>query len=144
LVTIVCVALLVATTVVHYEILRLLSFWLGRIPIQPRAKMLLVMLGTFVSHALHVVLYALGYALLAEHFHLGALGGSADLAFVDYLYFSAETYTSLGFGDLVPLGPLRLLAGAETLNGLLLIGWSASYIYISMERFWTAADSSRS
>jgi hypothetical protein len=23
------------------------------------------------------------------------------------------------------------------LNGLLLIGWSASYAYIAMERFWT-------
>jgi diguanylate cyclase (GGDEF)-like protein len=31
---------------------------------------------------------------------------------------------------------MRLLAGAEALNGLLLIGWSASFIYISMERFW--------
>ena len=27
-------------------------------------------------------------------------------------------------------------AGAEALNGLLLIGWSASYAYIAMERFW--------
>ena len=29
-----------------------------------------------------------------------------------------------------------MLAGGEALNGLLLIGWSASYTYISMERFW--------
>ena len=40
-------------------------------------------------------------------------------------------------GDLTPSGPMRLLAGVEALNGLLLIGWSASYIYISMERFWS-------
>ncbi|MFD2270083.1 hypothetical protein ACFS07_00430 [Undibacterium arcticum] len=32
---------------------------------------------------------------------------------------------------------MRLLAGMEGLNGLLLIGWSASYIYIAMERFWS-------
>ena len=54
------------------------------------------------------------------------------------MYFSAETYTSLGFGDLTPNGPVRLLAGVEALNGLLLIGWSASFTYISMERFWSA------
>jgi hypothetical protein len=36
----------------------------------------------------------------------------------------------------VPSGSLRLLAGVEALNGLLLIGWSASYVYIAMERFW--------
>jgi hypothetical protein len=35
-----------------------------------------------------------------------------------------------------PVGPIRLLAGLEALNGLLLIGWSASYTYIAMERFW--------
>ena|ERR671922_80488 len=35
-----------------------------------------------------------------------------------------------------PLKELRLLAGMEALNGLLLIGWSASYTYIAMERFW--------
>ena len=29
-----------------------------------------------------------------------------------------------------------MLAGMEALNGLLLIGWSASYTYIAMERFW--------
>ena len=37
------------------------------------------------------------------------------------------SFTSLGFGDIVPTGAVRLLAGAECLNGLLLIGWSASY-----------------
>ena len=54
------------------------------------------------------------------------------------MYFSAETCTSLGSGDLTPNGPVRLLAGVEALNGLLLIGWSASFTYISMGRFWSA------
>jgi hypothetical protein len=59
------------------------------------------------------------------------------------MYFSVETYSSLGFGDLVPIGPVRMLAGVEALNGLLLIGWSASYAYIAMERFWTNDDRAR-
>lgn len=139
---IVCVLLLVATTVLHYEVLRLLSFSIARLAIQPRAKLLVVVFGTFVSHALHVVLYAIGYALLADVMGLGTLGGGSG-AFIDYVYFSAETYTSLGLGDLMPVGPLRLIAGAETLNGLLLIGWSASFIYISMERFWTVENADR-
>ena len=134
--------LLVATTVLHYEVLRLLSFSITRLAIRSRAKLLVVVFGTFVSHALHVVLYALGYALLADVIGLGTLAGGSD-TFIDYVYFSAETYTSLGFGDLMPIGPLRLIAGVETLNGLLLIGWSASFIYISMERFWTAESADR-
>ena len=52
------------------------------------------------------------------------------------LYFSAETNTSLGYGDVTPAGPVRFFAGFETLNGLLLIGWSASYLHIAMERYW--------
>ncbi|HTN27484.1 MAG TPA: potassium channel family protein [Burkholderiales bacterium] len=121
--------------------LRLLSFSLVRLAVQTRAKLLLVIFGTFTSHALQVLLYAIGYAALAEGLNLGKLSGGTG-AFTDYLYFSAETYTSLGFGDLIPVGPLRFVAGVETLNGLLLIGWSASYIYISMERFWTAPNGS--
>ena len=142
MVIVVCVLLLVATTVLHYEVLRLLSFWITRMAMQPRAKLLVAVFGTFVSHALQVILYALGYALLADGMGLGTLGGGGN-TFIEYVYFSAETYTSLGFGDLIPVGPLRLIAGVETLNGLLLIGWSASFIYISMERFWNAESDPR-
>jgi hypothetical protein len=31
---------------------------------------------------------------------------------------------------------LRIIAGVESLNGLVLIGWSASFTYLSMEQFW--------
>jgi hypothetical protein len=31
---------------------------------------------------------------------------------------------------------MRLIASVESLNGLVLIGWSASFTYLSMERFW--------
>jgi hypothetical protein len=47
-------------------------------------------------------------------------------------------FTTLGTGDLVVSGPLRLIAGVESLNGLVLIGWSASFTYLSMEKFWEA------
>ncbi|MGH9929827.1 MAG: potassium channel family protein, partial [Pyrinomonadaceae bacterium] len=57
------------------------------------------------------------------------------------LYFSTETYTSFGYGDVIPSGDLRMVAGVEALNGLLLIGWSASYTYIAMVRFWSDGDS---
>jgi hypothetical protein len=68
------------------------------------------------------------------------MGKTTSLPFARCVYFSAETYTSLGYGDVVPHGDLRLLAGMEALNGLLLIGWTASYTYISMERLWDEAN----
>ncbi|MCJ7798375.1 MAG: potassium channel family protein [Polaromonas sp.] len=66
---------------------------------------------------------------------LSGLTGTGGASLQNCLYFSAETFSSLGFGDLIPNGPTRLLAGTEALNGLLLIGWSASHVYIAMERF---------
>ena len=89
--------------------------------------------------ALPISLYALAYHLLGDT-ALGSLSGGTTGSFASCLYFSAETFTSLGFGDVTPHGPLRLLAGMEALNGLLLVGWSASYIHLCMDRFWTDTE----
>ncbi len=101
--------------------------------------MLVVIFATFMAHAVEMAVYGSAFFMLVKYIGVGELAGSAGFSFTTCLYFSAETYTSLGFGDLMPVGPVRLLAGVEALNGLLLIGWSASYTYIAMERFWITA-----
>jgi hypothetical protein len=55
----------------------------------------------------------------------------------DAIYFSASVFTTLGFGDLSPVGPIRFVAGTEALTGLVLIGWSASFTYLEMQRYWS-------
>jgi hypothetical protein len=129
--------LVIITVVMHYEMLRRLSSTLPRLCIRPRAKLLAVVFSAFSAHAVEIALYGIAFYLLTRAPHPGTLGQTHLPPLSTCLYFSAETFTSLGFGDVIPGGPLRMLAGAECLNGLLLIGWSASYIYISMERFWT-------
>jgi len=42
----------------------------------------------------------------------------------------------VGFGDLVPIGPIRMLTAAEGLTGLALVTWSASFTFLAMQRFW--------
>ena len=42
----------------------------------------------------------------------------------------------MGFGDIEPFGYIRFLAGIEALTGLLLITWSASFLFLEMQRFW--------
>ena len=130
-----CALLVVLTTILHYEVLRGLSAGLPRVRLHSRGKLLVVIFAAFLAHAMEILLYAAAIYGLARYAQVGSLG-SGDLTFNAALYFSAETYTSLGYGDVVPTGDLRLLAGVEALNGLLLIGWSASYTYIAMERFW--------
>lgn len=131
-----CALLVVLTTVIHYEALVLMSSVLPGLRITPRAKLLLVMLGAFVAHAVEIGIYGLSAYYLMRWGQAGTLGGTEIPSLDAVLYFSSETFSSLGYGDLVPQGPLRLLSGVEALNGLLLIGWSASFAYVSMERFW--------
>lgn len=95
-----------------------------------------MVLSAFVAHAGEIALYAMAMWACVHGLGIGGFSGSIGASLQVCLYFSAETHTSLGFGDIVPLGPLRLLAGVETLNGLLLVGWSASFTYLSMARFW--------
>lgn len=139
MVVLVCLVLLVVTTVIHYEVLRGLAVLLPGLGIKPRAKLIVVIIAAFLAHALEVALYALAIWGLVRFGGLGTLDDSSRFSLDVSLYFSAETYTSLGYGDVVPGGAVRLLAGVEALNGLLLIGWSASYTYIAMERFWSDA-----
>jgi len=139
-----CVGLVVATTVTHYEVLRLLSFGLPGLRIPARAKLIIVILAAFGSHSLQMLMYGAVYYVLIHGLLLGSLLGGNSSSLETCMYFSAQTFTSLGFGDLLPAGPVRMVAGAEALNGLLLIGWSASYTYLSMERFWNGPGASGS
>jgi hypothetical protein len=131
-----CLFLLVATTVIHYEVLRLLTATLPVLRIRPRVQLIFVIIGAFVAHFIEILLYGAAYYVLASRFNVGSMGEPGPLHFSRCLYFSAETYTTLGYGDVLPHGDLRLLAGLEALNGMLLIGWTASYTFLSMERLW--------
>ena len=139
LVILFCCLLVVATTVLHYEVLRYINSWLPKLRIPDRAKLIVVILAAFVAHATEMAIYGATLYALITWGGAGALQGNPEFTLMACMYFSAETYTSLGFGDLTPIGPIRLLAAVEALNGLLLIGWSASFTYISMEKFWRGA-----
>lgn len=132
------IVMVAVTVLVHYEALRLISDRLiPRLRLHPRHQMIYVIFGVFVAHSLEVWLFAFCYQGLVET-GLGRFHGHTGGDFFDYLYFSAVSYTSLGLGDVYPTGGLRLLTGVQALTGLLMIGWSASYTYLCMERLWKA------
>ncbi|RZA02340.1 MAG: two pore domain potassium channel family protein, partial [Moraxellaceae bacterium] len=45
-------------------------------------------------------------------------------------------FTTLGLGDITPVGAIRFLAGTEALTGFVLVTWSASFTFVEMQRFW--------
>jgi hypothetical protein len=124
------------STAIHYGALSGLYRWLPGLRIPCRTKLLVVIFGAFLAHALEIAVYGLTFYVMVTDHGAGDLTAAHNVSLAVYMYFSAETYTSLGFGDVTPDGPVRLLVGTEALNGLLLIGWSASFLCISMERFW--------
>ena len=66
LVVILCALLVVATTVLHYEVLRLVNAWLPAIRVPERAKLVIVILAAFVAHVIEMAVYgATLYALIA-------------------------------------------------------------------------------
>ena len=130
------VVLVVTTIPILYESLRLTSNHLAELPLRLRARIIAVVLATFIGHTAAVWTYALAYWVLAVKWQVGGFAGLPVEGFQDCLYFSVVTYTSLGFGDHIPISHARLIAGVEALNGLLLIGWSASFTYLVMERYW--------
>jgi len=109
---------------------------MARIAMRPGRRVLCIVLVVMVAHVSEITLYAVAYAVSVTPVGLGAFGGLAVEQPLDFLYFSIVTYTSLGLGDVFPGGHLRFLAGIEALNGLLLIAWSGSFIYLTMGRLW--------
>ena len=126
---------------VHYEGLLLTSRGLQRVGGQQRVKVLYGIFSMLILHIVEIWIFgaviwlllhwpACGYIVSGASAKLGMLG------LLDSVYLSAVTYTTVGFGDVVPVGPIRFVSGMEALTGFLMIGWSASFTYLEMERFW--------
>jgi Ion channel len=71
-----------------------------------------------VAHVAEVVAWSLAYGLL-DVVPLGA----------DVLYFAFVNYTTLGYGDVLPVQRWQLLGPMAAMNGVLLFGWSTAVIF---------------
>ena len=133
---ILAVSLVIVTFVFHYRVMRWLSDGMARIAMTPGVRILVIGFVILAAHLVEIGLYAGAYALGDGVLAFGGFGGRVVAEPLDYLYFSIVSYTSLGLGDVFPSGLLRFITGVEALNGLLLIAWSGSFIYIAMGRLW--------
>jgi hypothetical protein len=58
-------------------------------------------------------------------------------------YFSAVTYTTTGYGDVVLPGQWRLVGGVEALTGILMCGWSAAFFFAVVSQTHAARESAK-
>ena len=123
---------------VHYEALHQMSDWIPRLPVAGRSRVLVAVFGGLLAHVTEIWIFALcfyWYVGTGGQGH-GTLEGNFDGSLLDCVYFSLINYTSLGYGDITPIGNVRFLAGFEGLVGLVMIAWTASFIYVEMTGSW--------
>jgi len=83
------------------------------------------------AHLAEVAVWAFTYGLV------GAAAPEADL-----VYFAFVNYTTLGYGDVIPVDHWRLLGPFTAMNGVLLFGWSTAVIFEVLRRALSRMDRS--
>ena len=89
---------------------------------RPNLLLIAVMVATvsvlMAAHTFEVIVWSLAYGLV-----------DATQPNSDFLYFAFVNYTTLGYGDVLPVERWRLLGPMTAMNGVLLFGWSTAVIF---------------
>ncbi|QBM18445.1 hypothetical protein MARI_25860 [Marinobacter sp. JH2] len=128
--------IVVLVVLMHREALVRLSALLKIMHARHNLRLVTAVLGILIAHTAQVWVFAIAYFLMHHADTWGSLQGNFNGSFLDCVYFSFSTFTTVGYGDIEPVGALRFLTGIEGLTGLVLITWSASFLFMKMQRYW--------
>ncbi|MBD2749585.1 two pore domain potassium channel family protein [Microvirga sp. BT688] len=96
------------------------------------ASVMVAIVGVLlIAHVAEVLTWSLAYGML-EVIPPGA----------DVLYFAFVNYTTLGYGDVVPVEHWRWLGPMAAMNGVLLFGWSTAVIFEVLRQAMRSRDRS--
>ena len=99
----------------------------------PTRIILPVLLAVF-AHLVEIIIFALRWQVMLSYGIIEFSNPSPT--FLDLIYFSGATYTTVGYGDIYLLGQGRVIAVLEAVTGLVLIAWTASFTFYEMNRHW--------
>jgi len=89
---------------------------------------------------IHMFLCIFMYAWHYKQYGIQYVGGQVSHDFYDALYFSASTWTTVGYGDFVPTKPIRFLTSLQAMTALLFMPIATSILW-SMIKIATKTDS---
>jgi hypothetical protein len=120
------------TVMIHTVGLILLARWMGwivhwfrlhRHGLGKTVAMVTTVLGLFLVHTIEVWVWAAAYVVTGVVDELETA-----------VYFSTVTFSTLGYGDVIPASEWRVFAALEAMNGFTLIGWSIAYLVAASTR----------
>lgn len=136
--------MVVLTFVFHYRVLLWLGARASKSKLDTHTQVLVIVLVLFVTHLTEIGAYAVLYAWSVSSLGLGEFQGALVTDAMSYVYYSGVIYTTLGLGDIQPVGHVRFITATEALNGFFLITWSASFTFLAMGRLWPWSQSCES
>lgn len=81
-----------------------------------------------------LVLHLVEMAIWAAAFDLAGLFPDFETC----LYYSLKSYTTVGYGDVLPEITWRLIGPIEAAVGVLMLGWSTSIIVATVQRIYSS------
>lgn len=123
----------IGTTIFHFEALRLTDRY-SRRTLHPYVVAPAVLSLVILSHLIEIAAYTGVYVLADDVFDIGSFT-PVNPGALGMFYFAAETYSSLGLDDVMPHGALRLIVSIGSINGILLLAWSGSFLFAFASRF---------
>lgn len=135
-VTLINALIVAAVVLIHHESLIRLSSLLANMRQSHHFRIIAAVFGILIAHTVQVWIFAAAYYAFHHAEAWGELTGNFNGTLLDCVYFSFTTFTTLGYGDIEAFGHIRYLTGIEGLTGLVLITWSASFLFMEMQRYW--------
>ena len=120
---------------VHYQFLYRIVLYMPKMKVRHNFKIVFGVFGALIAHIIEIWIFGIAFYCMDIADGWGSLVGNVSGGLMDSVYFSFTVYTTVGFGDIEPHGSLRYLTGIESLTGLILITWTASFLYLEMQRY---------
>ena len=126
----------IVCVLIQYETILWTVRLLPRVGVPRRARIAVLILALMVAHVVEVWIFGILYWFLEAWPALGTIAGLFHEGALDFIYFSVVTFSTLGYGDFLPTGPITILCGTEALVGLTFIAWTASVAFLEMQHDW--------
>lgn len=128
-----CICNIAIHALVMLVLVRVAQVAAGSVRLGPSLLLVTIMVATvsvlMLAHGLEVFVWALTYEI----------AGSAPPG-ADVLYFAFVNYTTLGYGDVVPVERWRLIGPTTAMCGVLMFGWSTAVIFEVLRRALSAVS----